>query len=385
MKIPFGRPLIGSDEADAVKLVLESGQLVHGKYIRDFEEDFAEFTGAPEAIGVSSCTAGLHMAWLALGIGPGDEVLVSSQTHVASAHSISLVGAKPVFVDSEQTTGNLDLKLLEGLVSERTKAILVVHYLGTPVNMDIVGDFANSHGLRVVEDCALALGAKYDEQHVGTFGDFGAFSFYPVKHITSGEGGMVLASNPEHARKIRALRAFGYQAKDDDSRAKGLYDVDQLGMNYRMSEIHAAIGGIQLSKLPEFLKAREANYDRYASNFRTLEGLGWSFLDQPRDGTFQSSHYAFVASFSLLPSISQGVLRDRLSERGIGTSVYYPHPVPLLAYYREPQTKVENYPVASAISYKSIALPLGPHVTEGDVDFICGALRDLSNTADMGK
>ena len=250
--------------------------------------------------------------------------------------------------------------------------------------MDVVCEFANAHGLRVVEDCALAVGAKFAGRHVGTFGDFGAFSFYPVKHITSGEGGMVLASNPENAKRIRALRAFGYQAKDDDSRAKGMYDVDQLGMNYRMSEIHAAIGGIQLRKLPEFLKSREANYDRFVSNFGTLEDLGWTYLLQPRDETFQSSHYAFVASFSSLPSISQGMLRDRLSERGIGTSVYYPHPVPLLNYYRRASQQVANYPVASGISYKTIALPLGPHVTSGDVDFICETLNDLTQRGVRG-
>lgn len=382
MNIPFGRPIFDSSEFEALTVVMDSGRLVHGKVIDQFELDFGSYVGSPFAIASSSCTAGLHMAWLALGLGPGDDVLVSSQTHVASAHSISLVGARPIFIDSEALTGNLDLDILESRITPSTKAILIVHYLGTPVDMARVMSIASHHGLKVVEDCALALGATLDGRHVGTFGDFGVFSFYPVKHITSGEGGMVITQNIEHARKIKSLRAFGYEAKDENERASGIYDVSELGMNYRMSELHAAIGLVQLKKFRGFLEARRLNYQYYRSNFEPLAELGWSFLDQPNSSKFMSSHYAFVAVFNGRSDLSQRHIREDLANRGIGTSVYYPHPVPLLKYYRTAYGEApQNFPNSSRISYRSIALPTAPHVGKAEIEFICDSLTVVSRAS----
>lgn len=373
--------MIDSRELDLVKDVLDSGVLVHGPQIEEFEQRFRSFTGSQFAVGVSSCTAGLHMIWLALGLGPGDEVIVSSQTHVASAHSIELVGAKPVFVDSDSSTGNLDIGEIENLISSRTRAILVVHYLGTPVDMERVTEIGERYNLKIVEDCALALGAKFGGQHVGTFGTAASFSFYPAKHITSAEGGMVTTQFPEVERKIRSLRAFGYQAKDEMDRGRGMYDVVDLGMNYRMSEIHAAIGNAQLDKLPNFLETRKRNYESYVANVSEhLSDFGFTFLEQPSDSDFISSHYAFVLLFDKVHGLRQTELRSSLTAKGIGSSVYYPHPVPNLTYYAEKYGQNKSFPNASRISYTGIALPLGPHVTKKDVGEIIFSIKEIAST-----
>src|SRR5919112_4756843 len=183
--IPFGKPLLGDAERQAAADVLSGTTLTHGPRVKAFEAAFADFTQAPHAVATATCMASLHLAYLTLGIGPGDEVLVPAQTHVAMAHAVEICGAKPVFVDAEPRTGAVDLDLMEDLVTERTRAISVVHYLGLPVDMERVLALARPHDLFVVEDCAIALGATYRDVHVGLHGDIGCFSFYPVKHITT--------------------------------------------------------------------------------------------------------------------------------------------------------------------------------------------------------
>ena len=207
--IPFARPLLGEAEKRAVLGVLDGPTLTHGPKVRQFEAEFARFTGAEHAVAVASCAAAMHLAYVYLGIGPGDEVVVPAQTHVATAHAVEVCGAACVFVDSEPETGNLDLDQLEARVTGRTRALAVVHYLGMPVDLERVRAIAGRHHLFVVEDCALSLGACYRGTHTGLWGDVGCFSFYPVKHITTAEGGMVICRRPEVAEEIAPLRAFG--------------------------------------------------------------------------------------------------------------------------------------------------------------------------------
>ena len=192
IKIPFGKPQIDFREKNIVQRVLESGQLVHGLKSKEFENDFRKYTGAKDAITVSSCTAGMHLFYFTVNIGEGDEVILPAQTHVATAHAVELVGAKPVFVDSKFPTGNIDVEQIEKKITKKTKAITVVHYLGNPVDMIKVSSLAKKHKLYLLEDCDLALGAKIKNKHVGLYGDAGFFSFYPVKHITTAEGGMII-------------------------------------------------------------------------------------------------------------------------------------------------------------------------------------------------
>ena len=195
MKIPFGKPLIDHKEINLVTKVLKSGIYVHGPKSKEFEEKFKKFTKAKNAISVSSCTAGMHLIYFSLGIGKGDEVIVPAQTHIATAHAVELTGAKPVFIDCDNKTGNIDAQKIEEKINIRTKAICVVHYLGIPVNMKEIIKIARKKKLFVLEDCALSLGAKYNNIHTGLIGDAGVFSFYPVKHITTAEGGIVITNN----------------------------------------------------------------------------------------------------------------------------------------------------------------------------------------------
>jgi len=372
-QIPFGRPMIGEEERAAVLDVLAGPILVHGPRAAQFEADFAAYTGAPHAVSVSSCTAGMHLVYFALGLGPGDEVIVPAQTHVATAHAVELTGARPVFVDAEAETGNIDITAIERAATSRTKAIAIVHFLGMPVDMTPVMALARRRGWFVVEDCALALGTRLDGTHAGLFGDVGVFSFYPVKHITTAEGGMVITRDAKLAQSLRLKKAFGVNRSHGERVVPGVYDVDALGFNYRMSEIHAALGIEQLKKVDAFLAQRKANYQVLA---RALAGVRGIRLLRSSGGRFESSYYCL--SMMLDPPLLTHRLDvvERLKAEGVGTSVYYPHAVPHLAYYRDKYGfREDSFAIARSISDGSIALPVGPHLGEEDMRLIGGAVR----------
>jgi perosamine synthetase len=375
MQVPFGKPVIGDAERAAVQDVLAGTTLTHGPRVKEFERAFADFTGAEHAIATASCMASLHLAYLAIDLGPGDEVIVPAQTHVAMAHAVEACGGTPVFCDAEPRTGNIDLERLEGLVSQRTRAVSVVHFLGRPVNMERVLDIARRHDLYVVEDCAIALGARIDGVHAGLKGDIGCFSFYPVKHITTGEGGMVITRRVDVAERVSKQRAFGIDKTFvAERRHSGAYDVDQFGLNYRLGEIPAAIGIEQLKRLPGFLEARERNYTRLADALRGVDGLE-PLESHSRDGA-RSSHYCLSALLDEALVPHRETIIESLKARGFGTSIYYPRPLPETAHYsRASGSGSGEFPVAARISYGSIAFPVGPHVTDADVDSIVEATQ----------
>ncbi|WP_417520146.1 DegT/DnrJ/EryC1/StrS family aminotransferase [Minwuia sp.] len=372
--IHFGRPILGDEERDAVMEVLHSPQLVHGPRAEQFERDFQTWCGGGEAITVSSCTAGLHLGYFQMKLGPGDEVIVPAQTHAATAHSVEYVGATPVFVDAEPLTGNIDIDRLEAAITGRTRAISVVHYLGMPVDMDRVMAIAAKHGLPVIEDAALAIGSYVNGVHAGLIGDLGCFSFYPVKHMTTAEGGMFLTRDDAIAGRVRRQKAFGLDKTVVERSEPGIYDVTQLGFNYRMNELQAAIGIEQLKRIPGFLAARHANYWRLEAGLKEIDEID----------LFRSSHDHLESSHYCLSVILKGPAEGRrsdivqaLKDRGIGSSVYYPGPVPGLTYYRERYgLDPADFPVASRISNQSIALPVGPHLDEADMDRIARSLKE---------
>jgi dTDP-4-amino-4,6-dideoxygalactose transaminase len=344
--------------------------------VKEFEASVAEFTGAPHAIGTATCMASLHLAYLAIDLGPGDEVIVPAQTHVAMAQAVELCGATPVFCDCEPVTGNVDLDALEGLIGPKTRAISVVHYLGLPVEMERVNAIARERDLYVVEDCAIALGARIGGKHVGLHGDIGCFSFYPVKHITTGEGGMVITTREEIADRVSKQRAFGIDKSVlADRRHSGAYDVVLPGLNYRLGEIAAAIGVEQMRRLPEFLEARERNYRRL---FEGLEGVAELDLVRSDDeGDREASHYCLVARLRPPLDERREELIDTLKSRGVGCSVYYPKPLPDTSYYAAKYGGRGDFPEAARISYGSIALPVGPHVSEEDLDLIIDSIKEV--------
>jgi perosamine synthetase len=383
--IPFGKPLLGDEERAAAAEVLAGTTLTHGPKVKEFEAAFADFTGAPYAVATATCMASLHLAYLFLDIGPGDEVIVPAQTHVAMAHAVQAVGAKPVFLDSEPRTGGVDLDLLEDLITPRTRAISVVHYLGLPVDMERVLDIAKRHDCFVVEDCAIALGATYGGTHAGLLGDIGCFSFYPVKHITTGEGGMVITKREDVADRVSKQRAFGIDKSVlADRRHTGAYEIEYLGLNYRMGEIGAAIGVEQMKRLPAFLAKREHNFELLAEGLSGVDQL--RVLESGHDGDRRSSHYCLVAVLDEPLQERREEIIDALKAEGVGTSVYYPKPLPDTRFYSETYGyELGSCPVAATISYGSIAFPVGPHVEDADVETIVGTVkRVLSEVAVRG-
>lgn len=371
--IPFGKPLIGELERAAVMEVLAGTTLVHGPRASEFETRFAAFTGAAHAVAVGSCTAGLHLAYLARGIGPGDEVIVPAQTHVATAHAVEMVGARPVFVDADPATGNIDLDAIEAAITPRTRALSVVHYLGLPVDMDRVRAIADRHQLFVVEDCALAIGTRLRGRHAGTLGDVGCFSFYPVKHMTTGEGGMVTTNDAALAERIRRQRAFGLDRTVTERAIPGIYDVTMLGYNYRMNEMAAALGIVQLGRVPDFLATRRRNDTALRQALASEERI--TFLPVG-DEAFMHSRYCAVAILHDDIAPKRFEIVQHLKEHGVGTSVYYPKPVPHLAYYRQKYGYGDtSFPNAARISRNGIALPVGPHLTEEDAAYIATTFR----------
>lgn len=375
MKIPFGKPLIGEEEIQAVNKVLSGPILVHGPVAKEFEASFAKFVGSSSAVSVSSCTAGMHLFYLALGLGPGDEVIVPAQTHIATAHAVTITGAKPIFVDCEKDNGNIDISLIENQITPNTKVITVVHYLGVPVDMKLVNKIAKKYDLFVLEDCALAPGTLLDNIHAGLHGDAGVFSFYPVKHITTAEGGMVISKNAELLEKISHIKAFGLDRNFSERKVPGLYDATDLGLNYRISEIHSAIGVEQIKKLPEFLKLRKENFNLLFNELRNIPKI--NLIPQLDDERFTSSYYCLGLVLDQSIKDKRELIMKNLTNKGVGTSIYYPSPVPRMTYYKKrygyDTTKYKN---AETISDGVISFPVGPHLSIQDMYSISHALKE---------
>lgn len=371
-QIPFARPWVTDEDRAAVLEVLHGHILTHGPQCRAFEQQFSAFLGASaHSVTVSSCMAALHLSYLHFGIGPGDDVIVPAQTHVATVHAVEWVGATPVFVDCDPATGNMTPADIAVAVTPQTKAISVVHFAGIPCDMPAIMEVADRHGLKVIEDCAIALGARLDGTHVGLFGDAGCFSFYPVKHITTGEGGMFVSRHARAAEKVEKLRAFGVDRSHSERAVPGMYDVPELGLNYRMSEMQAALGRVQMGRFHENLARRRANF---AALKAALAGIPGVRVLDARATSVTSSPYCLIATLEGVAAGRRNDIVSRLNARGIGTSIYYPQPVPRMAYYRGKYGyDARRFPGAEAISDASLALPVGPHVTEDDMGQIAEA------------
>jgi dTDP-4-amino-4,6-dideoxygalactose transaminase len=300
-------------------------------------------------------------------------------THVATAHAVEFCGARPVFVDVEPETGNLDVAALENAIGAKTKAIMPVHYLGLPCDMDRINAIAGRVGAVVVEDCALAVDATYDGRKAGTLGTTGCFSFYPVKHMTTLEGGMVTTNDTALADAIAKRKAFGYDRTLNERKVPGLYDVDVLGYNYRMNEVQAAVGLAQLAKLDGFQAARARNY---AALKGALAGIEELTIFEARKGKSVSSHYCLNVVLPRDGSIDRNAMIAALNAEGIGTSIHYPRPVPLVRYYGERYGyRAGQFPVAEWLAAQTISLPVGPHLAADDPACIARALKTIVRRA----
>ena len=335
--IPISRPIIGQEEREAVDRVLASGMLVSGQEVRTFEEEFAEYVGAAFAVGVGSGTAALHVGLLAAGVGVGDEVIVPSFTFAATANAVRLIGAVPVFVDVEDRTYSITAELVRQALTERTVAMMPVHLFGHPAPMDDLLDLAARERIMVFEDAAQAHGAVVNGQPVGALGTFGAFSFYPTKNMTTGEGGMITTNDPNLARRAGLVRNQGMEER---------YLHESVGLNERMTEIEGAIGRVQLRHLPAWTKRRQENAAFYDENLSDL-------VVKP----VVDSHATHVYHQYTIRVPDRAALIEAFQQAGIGFGVYYPRPTHLQPPYAE---GAPSLPVTERLAEEVISIPVRP-------------------------
>lgn len=377
MIIPFGYPQIDKNEKKAVMKVLSQPILAHGVNTKNFETKFKKFTNSKIAISVSSCTAGMHLFYESIGLKKNDEVIIPAQTHVATAHAVELTGAKPVFVDCELDTGNIDVDKIESKISNRTKVITVVHFIGIPVNMQKIMKIAKKYNLFVLEDCALSLGAKIKNKHTGLYGDAGVFSFYPVKHITTGEGGMIISKTQKLKNILNLKKSLGVNKSFSERKIPGMYECVDVGFNYRMSEVNSVIGSEQMKKLNSFLNKRKKNFKYLKQKISKIKSLK---ILESNDPNLQSSNYCLtiILNNSLLKK--RNSIIKILKSKGIGTSVYYPQPVPRMRYYKKKYGYLsKSFKKSEIISDCSIALSVGPHLSKKKIDLVSKTLIDIIN------
>lgn len=355
--IPISKPYIGEAEKAAVMEVLESGMLVQGPKTARLEERFSQVVGTRHAVAVSSGTAALHVALLAHGIGAGDEVITTPFTFIASANSILHVGAKPVFVDVDEATFNIDPRLVEKAITYCTKAIIPVHLYGYPCDMGAIMDIARRHGLVVIEDSAQAIGATYHGEHVGGFGT-GAFSLYATKNVMSGEGGVITTNEDRVAERARMIRSHGMRRR---------YYHEMLGFNLRMTDLHAAIGLAQMDRLVEFTARRQANAAFLTARINSV------LTPTVEDGYRHVWHQYTVR-------VDGGRDRDaavaRLTDAGIGTGIFYPIPAHQHGYMREAAGEF-RLPVAEQLAKEVISLPVHPQLSQADLETIVREVNGL--------
>ena len=374
VRIPISKPLVGELEHERIGRVLDSGWLTQGEETFEFERRVAEYCGARHGVAMNSATTALHVALELIGVGPGDEVIVPSYSHIATANAVAYTGAEPVFADIRARTYNLDETRLEEALSERTRAIVVVHQVGLPADLQAIAAFAGEHGLRVVEDAACALGSTYDGRRIGGHGNLAVLSFHPRKVITTGEGGMVLTDDPELAESARSLASHG-EAVIDVHRHNALRPTTEefarVGFNYRMTNLQGALGVGQMSRLEEILAARRELGRRYSEAFGRLSGV-----EVPLEPPGYEPNYQ---SYMLNVTAAGATPRDRvmlgLRERGIATrpgvtAIHHQPP------YRRPAGRERLQETDKAVE-QALILPLYPQMTHAEQDEVIEAFTEL--------
>jgi perosamine synthetase len=363
-RVALSGPWLDEREEQLVADVLHSGRLSLGPTIDRFEEAFAEAVEAPYAAAVSSGTAGLHLLCITAGVGPGDEVITSPYSFVASANCAIYQGATPVFADIDQRTLNLDPAAVEAAVTERTRAVVAVDIYGYPCELDELGAICDRHGLTLIEDACEALGARFRDRPVGSHGPSAVFAFYPNKQITTGEGGMVTTNSEEEWRLLRSLRN---QGRADSG---GWLEHARLGFNYRLDDVRAAIGLGQLEKLDEILTRRSSVASRYRDLLAGIDGLVLPCAD---DAAHERSWFVYVVT--LPAGIDREAIIAALEDRGVQTARYLPS-IHLQPYMRERYGfRAGLCPVAEEMSARTLALPFHALLEEDDQDYVAQSLR----------
>ncbi|MDE0325451.1 MAG: DegT/DnrJ/EryC1/StrS family aminotransferase [Candidatus Poribacteria bacterium] len=374
--VPFSRPWIDDTEIEAVSQVLASKWISTGNRVREFERSFAEYLGAKHAIAVSSCTAALHLSLVVAGIGSGDEVITTPYTFTATAEAIRYVGAKPVFVDINPDTLNIDTSKIEQAVTPRTKAILPVHIAGIACDMDAIQDICQNHNLVLIDDAAHAIPTEYKGQSIGNIGDLSAFSFYANKNLTTGEGGMITTNNDAFAEPLRTMRLHGID-KDAWSRQSQRdiwrYDITTEGYKYNMTDIQAAMGLCQLMKLNKQHERRRNFAQIYQTELAKFPQISTPVIpDNPRE---HSWHLYIIQ----LQNGKRDEFVASLSEANVECSVHY-IPLHLFEFYQEKYGyRVGDFPYAEAAYERVVSLPLHPGLTDGDIHTVVAAIGKILN------
>ncbi|HOI12804.1 MAG TPA: DegT/DnrJ/EryC1/StrS family aminotransferase [Methanoculleus sp.] len=360
MKIPVARPLVGEEEVEAVARVMRSGMLAQGSVVTEFESRFAEYCGVTHAVGVNSGTAALHAALLAAGIGPGDSVVVPAFTFFATASSVSMCGATPLFADVDPRTFNIDPDSVAALIRPDTRAVIGVHLFGQPFDVAAVREVCDDHNLILVEDAAQAHGAEYHGKRVGSLADLACFSFYPTKNMTTGEGGMVTTDDDHLAEKVRLLINHGQSQK---------YLHTVIGYNYRMTNIDAAIGLVQLGRVERFNERRIHNA-RYLDRHLAGTGLVTPYVAP----AVRHVYHQYVVKVPAGYPLSRDAFMGALADAGVGTAVHYPIPVSRQPVY---ETEHAYCPVSDDLAATVVSLPVHPSVTDEELAYIREAVRSI--------
>lgn len=363
MNIPLSGPDITRAEIDAVIRVMESNHLSIGPRVEAFEQEFVKQLGVKHAIAVNSGTSGLHCLVRAMGLGPGDEVITTPYSFVASTNCLLFEGATPVFVDIDPQTFNLDLNRVEAAITPKTKAILPVDVFGQPMDMAAVNAIAKKHNLLVLEDSCEALGARFNGVKAGTHCDGAVFAFYPNKQITTAEGGMIVTNDDRLADLCRSYRSQGRAVT-------GFWlEHERMGYNYRLSELHAALGEVQMHRLEEILGKRQAVADRYNEMLEGVAGVTRPWIHPAVD---RMSWFVYV--IQVAPGIDRDAVMDRLKAKGVGCRPYFT-PIHVQPYIQEQfGLKAEDFPISADIGSRSIALPFFNNLTPEQQGYVVEAL-----------
>ncbi len=365
--IKFSIPNIFKQDINLVSNIIKSGWLTHGKYTSLFENEIKKFTKSKFAVSVSSCTAGLHISCLASNFKKGDEVIVPAQTHTATAHAVEYTGATPIFADVEYPSGNISLDKIKDKVTKNTKGLILVHMAGYPCEMSKIIKFCKKKKIKVLEDCAHALGTYFKGVHAGNFGLSGSFSFYPTKQITTGEGGIVVTNNKKFYEKIKKLKAFGIDKDIKDRKKQGDYDVKSLGFNYRMTDFQAALGYRQILNYNKNLKLRHLIAKRYIKNF--------SQTDKITHMPYSNNSSYFV--FQIFCKKRDKILKI-LKKKKIGVSVHYNNPLPKMSYYKKKyMLEIGDFRNSEKYGKLNISLPIYPKLKKQEIDKICKEIIKL--------
>jgi dTDP-4-amino-4,6-dideoxygalactose transaminase len=385
MKIPITKPFIGEEERKAILEPLETGWIVQGPKVAEFEKRFSEFTEVKYAIATTSCTTALHLSLVALGIGPGDEVILPSFTFVATANAIEYSGAKPVFCDINLRTFNMDTNEIESKITQKTKAVIPVHLFGLSADMKPIMEIARERHLRIIEDAACGLGSTYFGKHVGGFGDTGCFSFHPRKAITTGEGGMIVTEDEGLMMTFKSLRDHGASKSDlirhVDLGGSLLPEFNQLGYNYRLTDIQGALGAAQMKNASRIIATRIAKAERYHQSLGEEEWLkipecplGYIHSYQSYVGLLKLSKKNRKQEISLLNQ-KRNRMMEQLWSKGIAVR-QGTHAVHALRYYREKyRLRPEDYMNSFIAEQLSITLPLYVQMTDDEQDFVIRELK----------